>query len=223
MNNNKTSGQITPARFRALTKRYRQLRIAVAGDFCLDRYLEIDPARKEFSLETGLPVHNVVRIRSQPGGAGTIVNNLAALGVAEIFPVGFAGDDGDGFDLRRALTSLPGVRAQAFFLTPQRRTFTYTKPLLVSPAPLSAGVEPIGHQELESDPGQPATPPDQRPAPPGAQSRCPHRPGPSRCTGNRRHHPAGPASDPARSKSNGRTCSSWPTAGAACKAILLSA
>ncbi len=133
MNNNKTSGQITPARFRALTKRYRQLRIAVAGDFCLDRYLEIDPARKEFSLETGLPVHNVVRIRSQPGGAGTIVNNLAALGLAEIFPVGFAGDDGDGFDLRRALTSLPGVRAQAFFLTPQRRTFTYTKPLLVCP------------------------------------------------------------------------------------------
>ena len=42
------------ARFRALTKRYRQLRIAVAGDFCLDRYLEIDPARKEISIETGI-------------------------------------------------------------------------------------------------------------------------------------------------------------------------
>jgi rfaE bifunctional protein kinase chain/domain len=80
-----------------------------------------------------LPVHNVIRVRSQPGGAGTILNNLAALGVAEIFPVGFAGEDGEGFELKRALSSVPGVRAEAFFLTDERRTFTYCKPLLVSP------------------------------------------------------------------------------------------
>jgi hypothetical protein len=46
------------SRFRAITKKYRGLRIAVVGDFCLDRYLEIDPARQERSIETGLPVHN---------------------------------------------------------------------------------------------------------------------------------------------------------------------
>ena len=67
-------------RFNAVTERYSNLNIAVLGDFCLDRYLEIDPAKKETSLETGLPVHNVVNVRAQPGGAGTIVNNLAALG-----------------------------------------------------------------------------------------------------------------------------------------------
>jgi len=122
-----------PARFDTITRGYGRLRIAVAGDFCLDRYLEIDPARKEVSLETGLPVHNVVRVRSQPGGAGTILNNLAALGVAGIFPVGFAGDDGEGFELKRALSSVPGVRAESFLLTDERRTFTYCKPLLVSP------------------------------------------------------------------------------------------
>jgi rfaE bifunctional protein kinase chain/domain len=133
MNKTTKSGPLEPARFRALTRRYRHLRIAVAGDFCLDRYFEIDPARQEISIETGLPVHNVVRVRSQAGGAGTILNNLAALGVAEIFPVGFAGDDGEGFELKRALTSLPGVRMEAFFLTGERRTFTYAKPLLVSP------------------------------------------------------------------------------------------
>jgi rfaE bifunctional protein kinase chain/domain len=124
---------VTPERFDAITSHYSRLRVAVVGDFCLDRYLEIDPARKEVSIETGLPVHNVVRIRSQPGGAGTILNNLAALGVAELFPVGFAGDDGEGFELKRALASLPGVRAEAFVLTAQRRTFTYTKPLVISP------------------------------------------------------------------------------------------
>ena len=43
-------------RFDQITERYSQLRIAVFGDFCLDRYLEIDPERKETSIETGLPV-----------------------------------------------------------------------------------------------------------------------------------------------------------------------
>src|SRR5258706_8561478 len=91
------------ARFKQITSRYATLRLAVVGDFCLDRYLEIDPARKEVSIETGLPVHNVVNVRSQPGGAGTILNNLVALGIGEIYPVGFSGEDGEGFELRRAL------------------------------------------------------------------------------------------------------------------------
>jgi hypothetical protein len=53
-------------RFKEITSRYASLRIAVVGDFCLDRYLEIDPARQETSIETGLPVHNVVNVRASP-------------------------------------------------------------------------------------------------------------------------------------------------------------
>ncbi|MSU57048.1 MAG: carbohydrate kinase [Pedosphaera sp.] len=121
------------SRFQTLTGRYNKLRVAVVGDFCLDRYLEIDPARKEISIETGLPVHNVVDVRSQPGAAGTILNNLVALGVGEIHVVGFAGEDGEGFELRRALASLPGVNLDGFLQTPLRQTFTYTKPLVVAP------------------------------------------------------------------------------------------
>ena len=60
---------MTAARFRAILDAFPRLRIAVVGDFCLDRYLEIDPARTEVSIETGLSVHNVVRVRSQPGAA----------------------------------------------------------------------------------------------------------------------------------------------------------
>jgi len=119
-----------PERFRVLTGRYPTLRMAVVGDFCLDRYLEIDPAKKERSLETGLPVRNVVNIRPQPGAAGTILNNLVALGVGRIVPVGFCGDDGEGFELRRALGALPGVTLQWFCTTAERKTFTYTKPLI---------------------------------------------------------------------------------------------
>jgi rfaE bifunctional protein kinase chain/domain len=121
------------ARFQTLAGAYPRLRIAVLGDFCLDRYLEIDPAREEVSLETGRPVHNVVHVRSQPGGAGTILSNLVALGVGEIGAVGFAGEDGEGFELVRALRSCRGVGLEHFFQTPERRTFTYCKPLLMHP------------------------------------------------------------------------------------------
>ncbi len=124
---------MTPDRFSAITELYPRLRIGVVGDFCLDRYLEIDPARAETSIETALPVHNVVRVRAQPGGAGTIVNNLAALGVGQMFPVGFCGEEGEGYELRRALAELPGVALDHFITTPLRRTFVYGKPLVIEP------------------------------------------------------------------------------------------
>jgi rfaE bifunctional protein kinase chain/domain len=120
-------------RFQAIVSRYTRLRIAVVGDFCLDRYFEIDPARQEISIETGLPVHNIVNVRCQPGGAGTILNNLSALGISAIYPIGFCGDDGEGFELRRALRARRGVNIEHFICTPERRTFTYTKPLLMHP------------------------------------------------------------------------------------------
>lgn len=120
-------------RFQEISSRYAALKVAIVGDFCLDRYLEIDPARAETSIETGLTVHNVVNVRSQPGAAGTILNNLVALGVGEIYPVGFCGFDGEGFELRRSLLARRGVKLDAFCETDQRRTFTYCKPLVMTP------------------------------------------------------------------------------------------
>src|SRR5262245_31021659 len=117
--------RISPERFRTITSTYPGLRIAVVGDFCLDRYLEIDPAKHETSIETGLRVYNVENVRGQPGGAGTILNNLSGLGIGRILPIGFAGEDGEGYVLCRALGARLGVDLQHFFQTPQRRTFTY--------------------------------------------------------------------------------------------------
>jgi rfaE bifunctional protein kinase chain/domain len=118
-------------RFEAITRRYAKLRVAVIGDFCLDRYLEIDPSKTETSIETGLPVFNVIKVRAQPGGAGTVLNNLVALSVGEIFAIGVAGEDGEGYELRRALSSSPRVRLDYFLQTAARHTFTYCKPLII--------------------------------------------------------------------------------------------
>ncbi len=136
---------MTPDRFQDIASKYSGLTVAVVGDFCLDRYLEIDPARAEVSIETNLPVYNVTNVRAQPGGAGTIVNNLVALGVGTILPVSFRGDDGEGYELERSLGRLPGLKLDHFLTAPDRRTFTYCKPLVIEP-----GKPPVELNRLDS-------------------------------------------------------------------------
>src|SRR3954452_7098228 len=86
-----------------------RLSVAVLGDLFLDRYLDIDPALTEPSIETGLDAYQVVRVRSIPGAAGTVMNNLVALGVGHVVPLAIIGDDGEGHELRQALERVTAV------------------------------------------------------------------------------------------------------------------
>src|SRR5919204_1080649 len=86
--------------------RLPQLTIGVVGDLFLDRYLDIDATLTEPSLETGLDAYQVVRVRPYPGAAGTVINNLVALGVRQVYAIAVIGDDGEGYELRRALAGL---------------------------------------------------------------------------------------------------------------------
>ena len=104
--------------------------VGVLGDLFLDRYLDIDPALNEPSVETGLTAYQVVKVRSYPGAAGTVINNLAALGVGRIYPISCIGDDGEGYELRQALRALPAVEHGGIIPSQVRRTPTYTKPML---------------------------------------------------------------------------------------------
>lgn len=106
-----------------------QRTIGVLGDLFLDRYLDIDHARDELSVETGKIAYQVTRVRSYPGAAGTVINNLAALGVGRIYPIAFIGDDGEGYELRQALNRLSPVEQGGIYSVPDRRTPTYTKPM----------------------------------------------------------------------------------------------
>ena len=68
--------------------------IAVLGDFCLDRYLYVDPGISDSSVESGLPINQVIETSASPGGGGSVLMNVAALGVGSVLPVGLVGDDG---------------------------------------------------------------------------------------------------------------------------------
>jgi rfaE bifunctional protein kinase chain/domain len=111
----------------------RNLAIGVLGDLFLDRYLDIDVRLTEPSIETGLDAYQVTRVRSYPGAAGTVINNLVSLGVKEVIPLAIIGDDGEGHELRQALARLKAVNDNGICVDPERRTPTYTKPMLCSP------------------------------------------------------------------------------------------
>ena len=104
--------------------------IGLVGDLFLDRYLDIDSALDEPSVETGVCAYQVTGVRSYPGALGTVVNNLAALGVGRIVPISIIGDDGEGYELLQALAKLPAVDPSQVIRSRERRTPTYTKPML---------------------------------------------------------------------------------------------
>jgi rfaE bifunctional protein kinase chain/domain len=108
---------------------FRDKRVLVVGDFFLDKYLIVDQGLAEISLETGLEAHQVVEVRVNPGAAGTVTNNLAALG-AQVVAVGVVGDDGEGFELLRGLDAT-GIDVDGIVIRSDRFTPTYTKPMLL--------------------------------------------------------------------------------------------
>ncbi len=114
-------------RIESLLARFPTLTLLVVGDYFLDHYLEIDAALAETSLETGLEAHQVVRVRNAPGAAGTVTSNLRALG-ANVLALGIIGDDGHGYELKRALAAT-GVDTAPLVESRGRFTPTYIKPL----------------------------------------------------------------------------------------------
>jgi rfaE bifunctional protein kinase chain/domain len=105
-----------------------RLTIGLVGDLFLDRYLHLVPGSHEVSIETGLEAYQIDHVRNSPGALGTVMNNLAALGVGLLAPVAAIGDDGHGYDLLREIRKLP-VDPAGVLCLPDRLTPTYTKPL----------------------------------------------------------------------------------------------
>lgn len=111
-------------------ERKKSPKIAVVGDYCLDKYLYIDASLEEPSVETGLPAHRVRRKGIYPGAAGTIACNLAALG-ADVKAVGLCGNDGEGWELTQKLAE-NGIDPEGVLKHKGVMTSTYIKPILES-------------------------------------------------------------------------------------------
>ena len=101
--------------------------VTVFGDFCLDKYLYIDPARDETSVETGLTAYQAERKVLYPGAGGTVANNLRSLG-ANVLCAGLVGDDGEGYDLLKCLEQI-GVDTKLMVQSDTILTNTYMKPM----------------------------------------------------------------------------------------------
>ena len=121
---------LSPTRLRALLEAFPALRIGVVGDFFLDSYLECDPSLDEKSLETGKTCYQVISYRRQPGAAGNVAANLRALGVGAVEAVGYCGDDGEGYELRRVMRRM-GLDLTGFLTASGRLTPVYGKPCYV--------------------------------------------------------------------------------------------
>ena len=108
-----------------------KVRVAVFGDFCLDKYLYSDPGRDEPSVETGLPAWQIHAKRQFPGAGGTVTGNLRSLG-AQVTCIGLMGDDGEGYELRKALQAI-GADTEKMVQSEELCTNTYTKPMRLRP------------------------------------------------------------------------------------------
>jgi rfaE bifunctional protein kinase chain/domain len=79
---------------------FRPFKALVIGDFMLDSYTT--GRVKRISPEAPVPVMEVLKQESRPGGAGNVVLNLTTLG-ATVFAVGRIGSDFEGEELKKHL------------------------------------------------------------------------------------------------------------------------
>ena len=119
---------ISEARLKTILNQFQDQRILVVGDFYLDAYWYIDKTRSTLSLETPWHTNPVVEQRYSPGAAGTVTNNLKALGVGGVYTLGVIGEDGFGGTLLDCLQT-NGCLTDYMIQVPERVTPTYLKPI----------------------------------------------------------------------------------------------
>src|SRR5580704_18117756 len=90
----------------------------VIGDFFFDTY--ITGRVKRISPEAPVPVLEVIKQESRPGGAGNVALNLTALG-AHVLTVGRIGPDAEGEKLK-AILQAERIDASHLFIERDYRT-----------------------------------------------------------------------------------------------------
>jgi D-beta-D-heptose 7-phosphate kinase/D-beta-D-heptose 1-phosphate adenosyltransferase len=116
-----TSITLPRSRLNALVQQLAGVRVLVAGDIMLDRFIYGEISR--ISPEAPVPVLRTERTELALGGAGNVVRNLTAVGARPSF-AGVVGEDTEGETIRKMLTELSGAH---FFLASEQRRKTIVK------------------------------------------------------------------------------------------------
>ena len=115
--------KLTRERLEQLLGNFCDVKVAVVGDFYLDRY--ISGSMESISREAAVPV---VRIQSDfysPGAAGNAACNLSSLG-AKVMAIGVIGDDVSGEIMKKELGAR-GIETEHLFPVATRHTPTFNK------------------------------------------------------------------------------------------------
>src|SRR6202050_3495864 len=107
-----------PARHEHGLPALKPLRVLVAGEVILDRYIWGDVSR--ISPEAPIPILRVQRREEKPGNAGFVMANLRALG-AEVSALSVVGSDRNGGLLREIFADL-GIDTRSILIDPDRPT-----------------------------------------------------------------------------------------------------
>src|SRR5277367_4119538 len=128
----------------AAVRRLAHTNVLVIGDVMLDRYTYGEVTR--ISAEAPVPILAIEREVALPGGAGNVVRNLTALGVATAF-ISVVGDDQAGSDL----TGLVGgqLNVEPWLLVQGGRTTTLKTRLI------AAGQQLLRADREQTDPIHP--------------------------------------------------------------------
>jgi rfaE bifunctional protein kinase chain/domain len=113
----------TPEKLHARLAAMQGKRVAVLGDFMLDRYLWGSVTR--ISPEAPVPVVEIDTETEQLGGAANVANNIAALGALPL-PIGVIGKDGSGERLLE-LVENAGFPSDGIFVDRSRPTTIKTR------------------------------------------------------------------------------------------------
>jgi rfaE bifunctional protein kinase chain/domain len=127
----------------------RGRRIAVTGDFMLDRY--VWGAARRLSPEAPVPVVDFMNDSQVLGGAGNVAANLAALG-ATVLPFGVIGEDEPGRLIRECL-AVAGMTTKGLLADASRITTVKTRIVARQQQIVRVDHErraPLGHSLQES-------------------------------------------------------------------------
>ncbi len=114
---------ISKAVLKKAIKKFRNKRILVVGDLMLDSYVWGTVSR--ISPEAPIPVVDVNKEESKPGGAANVILNLLSLG-AKVFAAGIVGSDDEAEVLMSSLKK-DGVNTSAVLVDKKRPTTVKTR------------------------------------------------------------------------------------------------